>query len=171
MPRILVVYFSRTGHTRLVAAQVASALGADLEELVDPTNRTGILGYLRSGREAFFRRLAPIAPIAHDAADYDLVVVGTPIWNFSLSAPVRTYLQRYAGGMRAVAFFCTCGGGGMDRVFGQMAELTLRPPVARLVVREAELSTPRMSNEIERFVAEIRAHVPTNAAAPVARPA
>jgi len=170
VPRILVIYFTRTGHTGLVAAQVAGALGADLEAIVDPTKRSGVLGYLRSGQQAFFRRLAPIAALEHDPGAYDLVVVGTPIWDMSVSVPVRTLLRRYSSALRAVAFFCTCGGMGMDRVFRQMSELAGRTPVARLVVREADLATPRMSRAIERFVAEIRASV---SAPPVAarRPA
>jgi flavodoxin len=172
MARILVAYFSRSGHTRLVAAQLASALGADLEEIVDPTKRSGILGYFRSGAHAFFGRMAPIAPIVHDPSEYDVVVVGTPIWNVSVSTPVRTYLQRYASGMRAVAFFCTCGGAGMDRVFRQMSALAKRQPAARLVIREADLSTPRMATEIGRFAAEVRTSLKaTPEIVSVARPA
>ena len=39
MRRVLIVYYSRSGNTRRVAQQLAFDLGADLEEIVDPTNR------------------------------------------------------------------------------------------------------------------------------------
>jgi len=161
MSRILIVYYSRTGHTHQVATGIASALGPDvqldLEGIVDPTPRVGLLGYLRSGRQAFLRRLPPIAEARHQPAQYDLVVIGTPIWNVSLSAPVRSYLRRYHAELPAVAFFCTCGGAGVHRVFQQMAEESERMPVAELVVREAELGRPAAHQKIAAFVEQIRA--------------
>lgn len=168
MSRILVVCYSRTGHTRQVAGELARVLGADLEEIVDPTPRSGLRGYLRSGREAYFRRRPPIAPPVHKAADYDLVVVGTPIWNASLSAPVRSYLERERNEFRSVAFFCTCGGMGMDRVFRQMKDAAGRAPVAQLVVRESVLGQPALSQLVNRFATEVRSAMPVVPAAKTA---
>jgi hypothetical protein len=157
MSRILVVYYSRTGHTRQVASEIAAALGADLEEIVDPTPRSGLFGYLRCGREAYFRRLAPIVKGLHDPAHYDIVVIGTPIWNASLSSPVRSYVRRHRTALRHVAFFLTCGGFAIERVFLQMAEECGRSPAARLAVRERDFGTPAASNEIGRLVRDVRA--------------
>jgi menaquinone-dependent protoporphyrinogen IX oxidase len=168
VPRILVVHFSRTGHTRQVAQSIATALAADIEEIVDPTRRTGILGYFRSGREAWLKRLPSIAPSVHDPGRYDMVVIGTPIWNTSLSAPVRSYLWRHRSRLPAVAFFLTCGGMGIDRVFRQMTEESGRAAVATLAVREKELGTPALEAAIARFTGEV-----THALAPahLAQPA
>lgn len=170
MPRILVVYYSRTGNTRLVATKIAAALGADLEAIRDDTRRTGIFGYLRSGREAFRRRLVRIAAAEHDPAGYDLVVIGTPVWNVSLSSPVRSFLRRHRSAIRAAAFFCTCGGAGMDRTLRQMVEESGRQPVATLVVRERDLTSARGAAEVDRFAADIRAAM-AGAGQPVAKPA
>src|SRR5690242_15058604 len=118
--RILVVYFSRSGTTEQVARVVARALDADIERIVDHTRRGGIIGYLRSAYQATFGHLVAVDPATRDPWTYDLVVVGTPIWNQSLSSPVRSYLERHE--FHDVAFFCTCGGRAGDRVFAQMAE-------------------------------------------------
>lgn len=157
MPRILVVYYSRTGHTRTVARQLAERLGADSEEIDDPTNRSGMLGYQWSGFQAFFRRVAPIAPATHDPHTYDLVVVGTPIWDMSLSAPVRAYLRRHRAVLPKVAFFCTCGGAGSARAFAQMSKEGGQQPVATMVLTERELTTSAVSDAIARFMVHIRA--------------
>jgi flavodoxin len=157
MPRILVVYFSRGGNTRRVAEHLATDLGADLEEIVDKTSRSGVFGYQRSGFQAFFRRLAPIAPPAHDPDAYDLIVVGTPIWDMSLSSPVRSYLRRHRSVLPTVAFFCTCIGVGSERVFRQMTEESGREPVARLVLTEHDLAVPATPIAIARFAVQIRA--------------
>ncbi len=140
-PRILVVYYSRSGHTKQLAEQLARALSADLEAIADPTDRSGVRGYLRSGFEAGFQRIVPIAECTHDPNDYELVVVGTPVWNMSVSSPVRSYLHRYQDRLRKVAFFCTCGGSGGQRAFAQMARVCGLAPAATLIVREAELAT------------------------------
>ena len=157
MQRILIVYFSRGSNTRRVAEHLAVDLRADLEEIVDKASRSGVFGYQRSGFQAFFRRLAPIAPPAHDPGAYDLVVVATPIWDMSLSSLVRSYLRRHRSALPIVAFFCTCGGVGSERVFRQMTEESGREPVARLVVTEHDLAVPATPIAIARFAVHIRA--------------
>ena len=52
MSRILVVYYSRSGHTEFVARQIASRCHADLERIHDRNPRQGMVGYLRSSLEA-----------------------------------------------------------------------------------------------------------------------
>ncbi len=151
--RILVVYYSRSGHTKQIAEQIALAAGADLEAIADPTDRSGIFGYLRSGYQAARQKTVEIGPSAHDAGAYDLVVIGTPIWNMSLSPPVRSYLARELGRLPSVAFFCTCGGSGGDRAFAQMTRECGKSPVSTLIVREAEL--PRCGPAIARFVRDL----------------
>jgi flavodoxin len=157
MSRILIAYYSRTGTTREVARRLAALLGADLEEIADPTPRSGWLGFLRSAVEARRRRLAPIAPGEHDPADYDLLVIGSPVWASSMSSPVRAYLRRHRGAIHHTAYFCTCGGVGSTPVFAQMKEETGLDPVARMVLRQEELATVTSDVMIERFAAQVRA--------------
>lgn len=157
-PRTLVVYYSRSGHTKRVAEQIAGALGADLEAIVDPTRRSGVLGYLRSGFEALFDRPVELAPSRLSPASYQLIVIGTPIWNMSVSSPVRAYLLRHRNVLPNVAMFCTCGGSGSDRVFGQMERLCGKHPIATLRLREGEVDGAGPA--VERFVSQIRAALP-----------
>ena len=63
--RTLVVYYSLSGMTRELAKAIAKELGADIEEIVDPTPRSGVLGYVRCGYESSFEREAAI-PLARD---------------------------------------------------------------------------------------------------------
>ena len=78
-PRILVAYYTRSGHTKKLAESIATSLGADREQITDRVDRSGLLGYLRSGFEGSFERLVEIDPGVHDPKTYDLVIVGTPI--------------------------------------------------------------------------------------------
>jgi flavodoxin len=156
--RILVVHYSRTGHTKQLAQQIAGALGADLEAISDRTHRSGAIGFLRSAYEAIRGRQPDIAPPAHDPAAYAMVVIGTPIWSGSMASPIRSYLARHRDALHAVAFFCTCGGSGGERAFDRMSRACGLPPASTLIVREAELarSTSAVKLEVDRFVAEAR---------------
>lgn len=151
--KILVVHYSRTGHTRRVAQEIAATLRADVEEIVDPEDRMGILAYFRSGWEAFSGREAGIREPLKDPAGYDLVIVGTPVWNWSLSTPVRAYLARRQQRLARppVAFFLTHGGSGAQRVFGQMEELLGKAPLDVMAVREVELVNGRYHEKIRSF--------------------
>jgi len=137
--RILVVFHSRTGTTRRVAQAIADSLKADIEEIVDRKQRTGLFGYLGAGRDAMRRRLTPIGEPARDPSGYDLVIVGTPIWVGRMSSPVRSYLDRHRGRFAAAGFFCTCGGRNNEgALFADMAEVSGCAPRAVLVVTDAE---------------------------------
>ncbi len=154
--KALVVYFSRSGHTETVARAVADALHADVEPIADRTSRRGILGYLRSGFEAATRRMPDISPPSHDLSQYDLVVVGTPIWNASVSSPVRAFLSRNRKDLKRVAFFCTMGGRGAERAFREMERASGRRPADVLVLKERDLRGD-LHQPIDRFVRELRA--------------
>ena len=155
MSRILVAYYSRTGTVREVARRLATLLGADLEEIVDPTPRAGSIGFVRSAFEARRRRIPPIAPSSHDPADYELVVIGTPVWASSVSSPVRAYLRHHRGAIRAAAFFCTYGGSGSHQAFAQMQEESGLAPIARMVLRQDDVETVTANLTIDRFAAEL----------------
>jgi hypothetical protein len=159
-PKVLVAYYSRTGHTRKLARAVAAALEADVDEIRDPTHRSGLLGWLRSGIEGYGGVLAPIDPPRRDPADYDVVVVGTPVWSMSVSAPVRTYLWRERARFPRVAFVATLGGMGKERVFAQMKAVGGRGPVATLAVREQALVRGAVPpDEVARFASAVLAGV------------
>lgn len=142
LPKVLVVFFSRTGSTKKVAEAIARAEHGELEELREPISRRGPLGWLRSGYEATYRCSAETLPLQHDLRDYDLVFVGSPTWSRSLSSPVRGFLERHRTELKDVALFATCGGRGADRVLDEMAALIPGVPLARLrmLEREAKLN-------------------------------
>ena len=160
----LVVYFSRTGTTKRVAESIAKALGADIEAIHEPADRRGIRGYARSALDASMSRWVPIAPLGHDPTRYDLVVVGSPVWVASLSAPVRAFLARYAHRLPKLAFFVTMGGSGDRRVLRQMSQVAGAEPAAALTLTQRDVEQGKAAVAIDAFVASL-AKTP----APIAR--
>jgi len=154
--KILVVFYSRTGHTRQVAEAIAAALDAELEAIEDVRSRRGIIGWLRSGREAWREQPAEIQPVGKDPSDYDLVVLGTPVWAGRMSSPLRRYIIDQAGRFNRLAAFCTLGGGGGDETLDQVATLCAQTPVARLMVTAGEFKSSAWRDKVAAFATACR---------------
>jgi hypothetical protein len=174
MKRILIAYYSRTGTTRGLAMQLASAFGEgvayDLEAIQPATRRSGLLGWIRCAIEGKSQRAAEIAPSQHDPASYDAVLVGTPTWAQSLSGPARAYLHRHRRTFPTLGFFCTAGGEGSPAVFAQMAAEAARDPAATILVRQTELESAATRERVARMVAVVEeAITPTTTARPTPR--
>ncbi|MEM3432819.1 MAG: hypothetical protein QXP27_01440, partial [Candidatus Methanomethyliaceae archaeon] len=116
----LVVFYSRTGTTSLVAQKIAEKINGDLEEIKDAKNRAGIIGFLRSGYEGARRKLTIIAETKYDPAQYDLIVIGTPVWAGNMSSPIRTYIVKNREKFNKVAFFCTLSMKDAPKIFQDM---------------------------------------------------
>lgn len=154
-PRVLVVYYSRTETTHRVALDIAQELGADIERITDRTDRAGFRGYMLSGKEASTKVLVDIDLPRKDPADYDLVVIGTPVWAFTMCSPIRTYLTRYGPRMAKAAFFCTAGGR-ESFTNDDMAEIIGRPGLANMVVYGKEVKRGTSHSKVCDFVAKLR---------------
>ncbi len=59
------------------------------------------------GREALKESEPPIHSPSKDPSEYDLVILGTPVWAGKMSSPLRSYIKTTAGKFKTVAFFCT----------------------------------------------------------------
>lgn len=157
--RYLVAYYSFTGRTAKVARAVAAALGGDLEEIRDARLRAGTLGYLRALVEGARRRAAPIHPPTHRLEDYDIVILGSPVWSGAMASPMRAFLGDQKARLPRVAVFCTLGGSGGEATLNEMADLCDRAPVARLTLDDRALRSEGWRSAAEDFARHIRAHV------------
>ena len=106
----LVVYYTRSGNARFVAETVAAQLGADMEEVIDLKKRSGILGWLSGGRDAKQGKETEISPTTKSPANYDLIIVGTPIWAGKPTPAINTYLKKNDHSGKKVAAFFSQGG-------------------------------------------------------------
>jgi len=156
----LVIFYSRTGTTAKLAESIAQATGADVERLTDTVERQGALGFLRSIYDATFRRGTKLNPLRVDPTGYQLVIVGTPDWGRSVSAPVRSFLTTYKNRLPRVAFFLTDGDKEHDGVFADMATLVGRQPVARLGISQHDVLEGVYLNRVTDFVRSLPVLVP-----------
>lgn len=153
--RTLVVFYSLTGNTSLVAEKLAALLGADLERiLVSGPQYEGMWGFIR----AIFQSLTGRMPSIDNSVspkNYDLIIVGGPIWTGRIAPPVRAYLHRYAGDVKSMAVFVTHGGSSPVLAFQQMEEAGGREPLATLAVTTAQVAKGEYDGAARTFVETI----------------
>ena len=157
--KLLVVFYSRTGMTRLVSSMLADELDCAVEELRDERSRAGLWGLVTSTVDGALERGTRLGAVREDPASFDLVIVATPVWSRSVSAAVRTYLEERRGRFRKVAFALTQGTVGRARVFRQMEELSGRAPLTTLAVTESDFQRGHYRRKVSRFAARIRAEL------------
>jgi flavodoxin len=88
----LVVYYSRSGKTRLVANELASQLSCDLREIRSKKKRDGI-GVINCVLDSLLDRDDSTAIFEKDLGGYDSIIVATPIWVSKLSSPARAFIK------------------------------------------------------------------------------
>ena len=107
--RILIVFYSLEGSTKLVAHTLAEELGAELLEIKPEKEirSTGFMRYFWGGRQVMMNIMPPLRPFSVNIEEFGTVIVGTPVWAFDLSPPIRAFLSRTAIEGKKVAVFCT----------------------------------------------------------------
>ncbi len=89
--RILVLYFSRSGNTELMAMKIAEHYSARLVHLEADDYRIGFRGWLNSLRDAQTKH-AIITPEKIDLSQYDTIFIGSPIWWYSPAPPIWQFI-------------------------------------------------------------------------------
>jgi len=111
----LILYYSRTGKTRFLAEKLGNELAADLIEIRDLKKRGGLFGFLRGVRDAYFGLKTEVAPSGFDLSKYELVIVGTPVWAYSPTPALMTFLDGCDLTNKKVILFVTSRGVGYCR--------------------------------------------------------
>ena len=109
MSNILCVYHSRTGKTRQAMTAIAEELDAELVELTDGLDRQGKLKVVPACFDAVRKSARPLEPFrtARPITEYDLVIIGTPIWAGRCSPVIREFLKKYGSDLRWSAYVLT----------------------------------------------------------------
>ncbi|MGI5816541.1 MAG: flavodoxin family protein [Armatimonadota bacterium] len=163
--RALVVYYSRTGVTKKVCNAIADVMRAadetvevQVEEIVDTTDREGVLGYARGGKDAMLKKPTEIEPVQADVASFDAVVIGTPVWAFTCAPAARAFCEQFAGDLDTVAFVATMGGSGDQGAFDALEQYCGAKPVETLSLRERDVKADHPVNYVapmEAFAKEL----------------
>lgn len=124
--KTLVVYYSRTGNTEVVAKQIQSLTGADLFRLETakayPADYTATTEVAK--KEKTDNARPELKAKVENTGGYDTVFVGFPIWWGTYPMAIATFLESHNLEGKTIIPFCTHGGGGVDQGFTDMKKLT-----------------------------------------------
>lgn len=93
---MLIVYYSvSNGNTKRIAEQIQKATGADMARIETVTPYTGSYNEIvEQGQQEVNRGYCPeIKPLGLNPADYDVIVVGTPTWWYTMAPAVLSFLK------------------------------------------------------------------------------
>ena len=119
----LVVYYSLTGETKLVAQTIAEALSATLVEITETKPRKlGPLIYLVGGFGAITNRRSKITPVDVDLKQYERIFVGSPIWASRPVPAVNSFVYQTDFEGRNVVSFFSMGGDSSEKTLANITE-------------------------------------------------
>ncbi len=121
----LFAYYSLEGNCRALSVLMADATGGDVAELVpakDDMPRGAVMKYARGGWDALSKRNVELAPLAVNLRDYRPVFVGGPVWAWTMTPAVRSFLSGNDWSGMRLAVFAMCRGGA-GRTAKAMADL------------------------------------------------
>jgi len=119
----LVVYYSLTGKTRLVAQVIAEALNATLVEIEERRPIPMPFVYLSGGFAAITNRGTKINPTDVDLQQYERIFIGSPIWASRPTPAINSFIYQTNFEGRSVIPFFTMGG---DNAEGALANITAK---------------------------------------------
>ena len=156
MKKILVAYFSASGVTEKVAEKMAKAAGADLFEIapVQPYTKADLNWMDKSSRstlEMKDRNCRPAMAAKPDVSDYDVILVGFPVWWYREPSVIDTFMESADFTGKTVVPFCTSGGSGLGDSAKNMQALAPGAKVHEGKRFSASASSDELKKWVEQF--------------------
>lgn len=149
-----VIYYSLDGNTKYAAEKIATRLGGDLIQIIPakeyPTGK--VSKYFWGGKSATFGESPKLESYDFNRNQYDLVILGTPIWAGTFAPPLRTFIRENKLTDKKVALFACCSGGATEKCFEQLKKET----GSSTVLKTLRLIDPLKGNqaEVDRQIVE-----------------
>lgn len=123
MSKILIVYYSLTGSTRFIAECLNESLETDKLELkpVKELNPDKGTKFMWGGAQSTMKKKPELEPIEINPVEYDLIIIGTPVWAWNFTPPVRSFLSMFDFTDKKVALW-TCSAGSGNRAMGKLKD-------------------------------------------------
>ena len=156
----IVVYYSLEGNTAYAAEKIAAALGADTLRL-QPKKAypdSGFRKFFWGGKSAVMAETPVLRPYEFDAAAYDRILFGFPVWAGNVTPPIRTFVsENNLRDCRVAAFACESGAGA-EKAFAKLVECAGIDRLRETLILIEPKAKPSEENErrIEAFCAALR---------------
>ncbi len=104
---VLVLYYSRSGNTEAMAREIARRFRADIIKLTAESYTLDFKGWINANLDAWNQNPTVIEPETIDISNYNLIILGSPIWYFRPAPPLWTFVEKNNFQGKAVVLFNT----------------------------------------------------------------
>ena len=122
-----IVYYSMSGNTKMIAEMISKELSADMIELIPEKAYPdkGMRKFLWGGFAAVMSEKPKLYPYSFDAEQYDLILIGSPVWASNVAPPIRTFVEENKNALKEKQFgvFLCYAGGGADKALEKLKKL------------------------------------------------
>lgn len=123
--KILIVYFSHSGNTKVAAEYIREATGGDLFEIKPvndyPADYNTVVEQAKKEINAGYK--PELKDKVSGIEKYDVIFVGSPNWWSTIAPPVATFLSSYDLKGKTIVPFITHGGGGFGHSVADIKKL------------------------------------------------
>lgn len=149
--KTLVAFYSLKGHTESVGRMIARFMNADIEIIQDKKDRSHLMTWQQGAFDEELRTPTKIHPTKYNPEDYDLVIIGTPIWD-GMTPAVKAYLKNNK--FKKTAFFITFASAAEDVAY-QMGKLS-KPSKYVLELQDRQIKLGDHRKLIKEFTKQLR---------------
>ena len=129
--KILIVYFSHSGNTRIAAEKVKALTGADIIELktVNKYSEDYKTVVTKARKELADNARPKLATKIDNLDDYDTIILAYPNWCGTMPMPIFSFLEQYDFKGKTIAPLCTHGNGGLGNSVKDMTKLVSKAKI------------------------------------------
>ena len=120
--KTIIVYYSMDENTDYAANKIAENIGADLLRIkpVKSYPKKGFKKFMWGGACAVMAETPRLEPYEFNAAEYERVIIGFPVWASSITPPIRTFIRDNDLSGKQIAAFACQSGSGAEKAFTQL---------------------------------------------------
>ncbi len=114
MSKILIVYYSLTGNTQFIAESLRDTIDADILELkpIKELKANSGTRFMWGGYQSTMKKKPRLMDFDINPLEYDLIILGTPVWAWNISPPMRSFLSKFdLAGKKVALWMCHAGDG------------------------------------------------------------
>ena len=122
--KAIVVYYSMDGNSKHVAEEIAAYTGADICRLepVKDYPKGNVTKYIWGGKSAVFGEKPKLVPYDFSSEEYDIIIIGTPIWAGNCAPPINTFISENKLPQKKIALYACSSGGGSEKCFERLSK-------------------------------------------------
>ena len=150
----LIVYFTYTNNTKKTAEKIKAKLNCDILEIkpVKPYDSDYDTVVRLEQNNETAKKTPDIEKINVDLSKYDEIILGTPVWWYTIAPVIRTFLKQNDLSGKKIIPFAT-NGGWIGRTFQEIKELCPNSNIENemnIVFEGSDMQTPE--KEVENWI-------------------